>query len=110
MDSLYPDPIAPGASVQLTALAAACAGVLVVALAASAWSRRRRGEAVTLAMREAQASPLLTGAAMLAVLTLASAVAIRQLWPHPDLGVRLLWGWLLLVVPVALVWLSKARS
>ena len=113
MNPAAPLPIAPGATAQLPALAAALGGGLVVALALWAgvtlW-RRRAGceDGPPMTVEPAQDRPAaalsVAGALLLLVLTLPATVAVRQLWPHPDLGWRLLARWLLVVVPPVSAW------
>jgi len=128
MTSSSPDPIAPGAAFQLAALAAMFGGVLAAAACVGAWRRivRRRlaGAAATTtapaptAARSADpTAPLdpaprcrFAGAVLLAMLVLPTAVAVRQLWPHPDLGWRLLAVWLFALAPSAAAWLVLAGA
>jgi hypothetical protein len=115
METNFHDPIAPGAALQLTALVATLAGALGLAALVVAWSwwrRRRHATPPPAAPQESPprsaAGPVLPGAALIVVLVLPAAVAVRQLWPQPDLGVRLLIGWLALVVPSVLAWVVLA--
>jgi hypothetical protein len=113
-------PIAPGAPAQLAAFVAAAAGALLAVLAAAAWIRRcRRGESIAAtapavpppdAASDAIAVLRLFAAALLTLLALPAAAAVRQLWPHPDLGWRLAAGWAGFVLPVAAGWLAASRA
>ncbi len=118
MQSL-PDPIAPGATGQLTNLAVAvvvAAGVALV-IRGILWGWRRwRGSVPGPGAEPAggdaapagAAGPRLLGGVLVLLLALPAAVAVRQLWPHPDLGWRLLVIWLLAVLPPAALWLALA--
>ncbi len=116
MTSGPPDAIATGAASQLAALLATVAGAgLVAALVRGGlWLRhRRRGTEVDdrgqariheLPDRAAMARRLL-GALLLLALVLPTAAAVRQLWPHPDLGSRLALVWSLVLLLPAVTWL-----
>ncbi len=124
--SSTPDPIAPGAAGQLTNLAVAvvvaAAVALLAGLALAAWRRWRHGAPAGDAAADrgdgqrtpdaqapaGAAGPRLLGGVLVLLLALPAAVAVRQLWPHPDLGWRLLVLWLLAVLPPAAVWLALA--
>ena len=118
MTHALPDPIAPGAVHQLTSLAVALAGaaLVVLLLVGVLWAwRRRRGRASDqeqpreswLAPR-AGATPIrhLLGIILLLALLLPVTVAVRQLWPHPELGRRLVVIWLLVLLISSLTWLA----
>jgi hypothetical protein len=108
-----PDPIAPGAAGQLTNLLLAVATAAAVAAllgGALAVRRRLRGQRSGPAPPAPAADPggagaRLLGGVLLLVLALPAAVAVRQLWPHPDLGWRLLVIWLVALLPPAVAWL-----
>ena len=120
MTHALPDPIAPGAAHQLTSLAMAMAGaalvVLLLVVVLWAW-RRWRGAATD---QEApppgeswlrtgfSAAPIrrLLGIILLLALVLPATVAVRQLWPHPALGRRLIVVWLLVLLVPSLTWLA----
>jgi hypothetical protein len=118
------------ASMQLVSLASAVAGVLlgVLFLAAwVAWARRRnsetgpdesvipvdpdrsengnrsRGPAVVSCL-------LLVCVFVMAVLFLPAGAAVRQWWPHPDLGWGMVVCWFGLLLPVVVIWLVIARA
>jgi hypothetical protein len=114
-----PTPIAPGASTQLLALLTAGAGAAVAAglLRLGLWLRLRsrphaRPATPVAAPHRAAPEPAvgragrrLLGAALLALLLLPTAAVMRQLWPHPALGARLLAIWLPLLLGLTLMWL-----
>lgn len=108
------DAIAPGSASQLSALLAAVAGAALVAVALQGllWLRNRTRGAPTTAhapvaepVLGARTLRRLLGAVLLGALLLPITAAMRQLWPHPDLGPRLLAVWLPLVAIPAAVWL-----
>jgi len=123
-----PQPIAPGAAVQLAALAVALGGGLLVAALLVAAVRLRRGRAAPDLPVDPAPPPAapprpagpdaarglpfagvrLVGAAALLLLLLPTAVAVRQLWPHPDLGWRLGAAWFLAALPPVAAWLVLA--
>jgi hypothetical protein len=137
MDLTASDLWLPGAAVQLTALLAALGGVLVVTLPAvgRSWWRRSRPpvapdpDEVARALNTAgvpdaenapdvsagpPTSPLaairLVGATLIVLLVLPAAALVRQLWPHPDLGLPLFLGWLALLLVSTLAWLAVALA
>jgi hypothetical protein len=120
------DPVAPGAPAQLAALAATAAGALLAVLAAAIRIRRGRAGADPAASapsspspspppppdaaRDASAILRLIGAALLALCALPVAAAVRQLWPHPDLGWRPIAGWAAFLLPAVAAWLALGRA
>jgi hypothetical protein len=116
----YPEAIAPGAATQLVSLLAVLAGPALVLLALVAvhrwWSRRSPAPPVAgdpaVGDRAVSAGPArrLLGVMLLLAVVLPTAVAVRQLWPHPDLGWRLAVIWLaVLLVPAGTWLLTHAR-
>jgi len=125
MTNPLPDPIAPGAADQLTSLVVALVGaaLVVLLLMAASWVWRRRSSSVTdheptpprksWFTSGAGASPIrnLLGIILLLALVLPVTVAVRQLWPHPALGRRLVVVWLLMLLVPSLTWLvARAGS
>jgi hypothetical protein len=127
--SSIPETQAITAAVQLSALAAALAGVLLgAALLAGwqGWAVRRRPTARAAAPtagdaddaeghgaepdRPVASNLIMTCAFILAALLLPAAAAVRQLWPHPDFGWTTVACWGGVLVPVVAVWLALARA
>jgi uncharacterized iron-regulated membrane protein len=112
----YPEAIAPGATTQLVSLLAAVAGpaVLLLALVAAHrwWTRRAPVSPVAGGQAEGDRAgstgpaQRLLGVMLLLALVLPTAVAVRQLWPHPDLGWRLAVIWLVVLLVPATSWLA----
>jgi hypothetical protein len=119
MDITAAETLPAGATVQMTALAAALGGALLAAGLLLLWQRLRLPPAVLPPGDSTSAPPaettsdlpavarLLAGA-LVACLVLPTAAVVRQLWPVPDLGPRLLVGWLLVLIPVVLAWTALA--
>ncbi len=104
--------IAPGAASQLGALLASVAGaVLMAGLVRGGlwWMHRGRDAAASspTAPAPARSAPVrrFLGAILLLALVLPTAVAVRQLWPHPDLGPRLVITWLVILLLPTAAWL-----
>jgi hypothetical protein len=111
--------VAPGAAGQLAALAAGLVGAVLVTAAVLllAWWRGRgrqgaTGAPVSVAAGTRPDAASLLGAALLLVVLLPAAVAVRQLWLHPALGSRLALVWLLvaLVAGIAMLGASRRRG
>ena len=104
--------IAPGAASQLGALLATVAGAaIVVGLVRGGlwWRHRGTGQAAPSPADStpARSAPVrrFLGAVLLMALALPAAVAVRQLWPHPDLGPRLVITWIVILLLPAAAWL-----
>lgn len=119
MDITAAETMPAGAAVQLTTLAAALGGSLLAAGLLLLWQRLRLPPAVQPPDDRISTPPaettsdqpalarLLAGA-VIACLVLPTAAVVRQLWPLPDLGPRLLVGWFLALIPVVLAWTALA--
>lgn len=119
MDITAAETMSAGATVQLTALAAALGGVLLVAGLLLLWQRLRLPPAVQPPGDPISTPPVettsdqpavarLLAGVVIACLVLPTAAVVRQLWPLPDLGLRLLVGWFLVLIPVVLAWTALA--
>jgi hypothetical protein len=117
-----PDPapaIAPGAAGQLLALGLVLGtGLLLLAVLVGGLAlwRRRPGPSDPAVPEPEDRGPApvrpgvpLLGAALLVVLLLPAAVVVRQLWPHPALGWRLLLAWLAVCLLPGAAWLQLVR-
>ena len=121
-----PDLLAGGASAQLAALAAAIGGVLLGTVLAAVGVRwvARRCLLAEAGAKSCVEQPLesagdrcetvsnlrLAAASMLAVFLMPAAAAIRQLWPHPDLGWAMVACWFAVLLPVLAIWFVLGRA